>query len=279
MSDEIRFDGRTVLVTGAGRGLGAAYARALADRGASVVVHDAGVTKDGRDADPTVADSVAAEIVAAGGSAVAAYEDLRGEDACFALVARTLDAFGRIDAIVHNAGLHVLEPLETAEPTWDAVLRTSIDAPFHLTRAAWPALVQQGYGRLVFTTSAHAMHLKPSLAGEAAYAAGKAGAVGLMLAVAAEGAGHGVRANAIAPVAATRISRREIGPGELAAERVAPAVLYLASDRCDLSGVVLGAEDGRFWPLAWQAGADFDSATPEGIAERRDEIEGVALSR
>ena len=123
---------------------------------------------------------------------------------------------------------------------------------------------EQGYGRLVFTTSAHAMHLKPSLAGEAAYAAGKAGAFGLMLAVAAEGAEHGIRANAIAPVAGTRISRREIGPGELAAERVAPAVLYLASERCDLSGVVLGAEDGRFWPLAWQAGAGFRQRDSRG---------------
>ena len=278
MSGPIRFDGQTVLVTGAGRGLGAAYARAFAGRGAAVVVHDAGLAKDGSGGDHAVADAVAAEISATGGVALAAHEDLRSEDACAALVTRTLEAFGRIDAIVHNAGLHVLEPLETEQPSWDAVLRTSLDAPFHVTRAAWPELVAQGYGRLVFTTSAHAMQLKPSLAGEAAYAAGKAGALGLMLAVAAEGAAHGIRANAVAPVAQTRISRRGAAPGELAAERVAPGVLYLASARCEFTGAVLGAEDGRFWPLAWRAGNHVDCATPEEIAERTPEIEGVAAT-
>jgi len=276
VSDEIRFDGRSVLVTGAGRGLGAAYARAFAARGASVVVHDAGVALDGSGGDPSVADAVASGIVARGGTAVAAYEDLRGEEACYRLVARALEAFGRIDAIVHNAGLHVLEPFEEAQPSWDSVLRTSLDAPFHVTRAAWPVLKEQGYGRLVFTTSAHAMWPKPSLAGEAAYATGKAGAFGLMLVAAAEGAAYGIRANAIAPVAGTRISRRAISPGELAAELVAPAVLFLASERCEMSGAVLGAENGSFRALGWQAGPEFESATPEEVAERWQEREGAA---
>ena len=190
-----------------------------------------------------------------------------------------MEAFGRIDAIVHNAGLHVLEPLATDNPAWDAVVRTALDAPFHVTRAAWPHLTAQGYGRLVFTTSAHAMWLKPSLAGEAAYAAGRAGVFGLMLAVAAEGAEHGILANAIAPVANTRISRRVMRPGDLPAERVAPGALYLASEACAHNGVVLGAEDGLFWPLAWRSGARFESTTPEGIAERAVGLEGAARSR
>jgi NAD(P)-dependent dehydrogenase (short-subunit alcohol dehydrogenase family) len=276
MTDEIRFDGRAVLVTGAGRGLGAAYARALATRGASVVVHDAGVALDGGGGDHAVADRVVAEIERAGGTAAGSYEDLRNEAGCFELVARTLDAFGRLDAIVHNAGLLVFEPLEEAQPSWAAVLGTSLDAAFHVTRAAWPTMKAQGYGRVVFTVSGRAMKLKDSVASMSAYNAGKMGAFGLMLSVAAEGAGHGIRANAIAPVARTRMSDRPAEAGTLAPELVAPGVLYLASDRCDVSGVVLHAEGGAFCTVAWQAGHEIDCATPEEIAERWHDIEGVA---
>jgi NAD(P)-dependent dehydrogenase (short-subunit alcohol dehydrogenase family) len=276
MSDEIRFDGQTVLVTGAGRGLGAAYSRAFAERGASVVVHDAGLALDGSGGDRAVADAVVAEIAAAGGTAVAAYEDLRRENSCFELVARTLEALGRLDAIVHNAGLLVFEPLEREHPSWDAVLATSLDAAFHVTRAAWPALKERGYGRVVFTVSARSMRLKESVASMSAYNAAKMGAFGLMLSVAAEGTEHGIRANAISPVADTRMSDRRAVAGALAPELVAPGVLYLASDRCDVSGVVLHAEDGAFRTVAWQAGDEIDCATPEEVAERWHDIEGVA---
>jgi NAD(P)-dependent dehydrogenase (short-subunit alcohol dehydrogenase family) len=276
VSAEIRFDGRTVLVTGAGRGLGAAYARAFAARGASVAVHDAGVALDGSGGDTSVADDVAAEITAAGGTAVAAYEDLRCEEACFALASRAIDAFGRLDVVVHNAGLHVREPLEQRHPSWDSVLAASLDAPFHLTRAAWPSMKERGYGRLVFTISRRAMRLKESVAGLSAYNAGKMGAFGLMLAVAAEGAGHGIRANAVSPVALTRMSDRRAEPAVLAPEAVAPGVLYLASEGCAVSGVVLHAEGGAFSTLAWRDGDEIDCATPEEVAERWHEIEGAA---
>ena len=275
MSDEIRFDGQVVLVTGAGRGLGAAYARAFVERGATVVVHDAGLALDGCGGDPAVADGLVAEIARSGGSAVAAYDDLRSEAGCFDLVRRALEEVGRLDAIVHNAGLLVFESLEEPEPTWEAVVRTSLDAPFHITRAAWPALVEQGYGRLVFTTSGRAMRLKDSVSGLAAYNAGKMGAFGLMLAVAAEGEAHGIRANAISPVAATRMLQRQAEPGELAPEEVAPAVLYLASDRCDVSGAVVRAAGGTFGTAAWHASAEIEAASAEEIADRWHELEGV----
>jgi NAD(P)-dependent dehydrogenase (short-subunit alcohol dehydrogenase family) len=272
-----RFDGRTVLVTGAGRGLGAAYARAFAARGADVVVHDAGLELDGGGGDQSVADAVVAEIARAGGSAIASYDDLGDERGCRRTVECALEGFGRVDAIVHNAGLLVFEELERADRSWETVRRTSLDAPFHITRAAWPTMKEQGYGRFVFTTSGRAMRLKDSVAGLSAYNAGKMGAFGLMLVVAAEGAIHGIRANAISPVAATRMLQRDAKPGELAPELVAPAVLYLASDRCRVSGIVLRAAGGKFGTVAWQDGNEIDlgpkRAAPEAIAERWDEIE------
>jgi NAD(P)-dependent dehydrogenase (short-subunit alcohol dehydrogenase family) len=249
------FEGRTVVVTGSGRGLGAAYARAFAAQGANVIVHDAGLELDGSGGDRSIADAVAAEI---GGAAVASHEDLRDPDAPGRIVELALERFGRLDAVVHNAGLLVFERLEEADRSWDGVRSVSLDAPFHLTRAAWPTMKEQRYGRFVFTTSGRAMRLKDSVAGLAAYNAGKMGAFGLMLVVAAEGAALGIRANAISPVAETRMLQRRVSPGELAPELVVPAVLHLASERCHCSGVVVRAAGGEFGTVAWQDGPPFD---------------------
>jgi NAD(P)-dependent dehydrogenase (short-subunit alcohol dehydrogenase family) len=274
----IRFDERVVLVTGGGRGLGAAYARAFAERGASVVVHDAGLELDGTGGDSSVADAVVADIARAGGTAVASYEDLADPDACRRVVEVGLERFGRIDVVVHNAGLLVFEELEEADRSWDAVRRVSVDAPFHVTRAAFPAMKEQEYGRFVFTTSGRGMWLEHAVPGLAAYAAGKMAAFGLMLVVAVEGEAHGIRANAVSPVAATRMFQRPTEAGELVPELVVPGVLFLASEECPFSGTVLRAADGRFSTVGWHAGEGIDlgraPAQPEALQERWGEIEG-----
>jgi NAD(P)-dependent dehydrogenase (short-subunit alcohol dehydrogenase family) len=272
----IRFDGRVVLVTGAGRGLGRAYAKAFAARGATVVVHDAGVGRRGEGGDPAVADAVAEEIRADSGTAVASYEDLTSETACVELVGRAVAELGRLDVVVNNAGLVMYEDLEDADRGWEVMRRVQIDAPFHVSRTAFPVMKRQRYGRFVFTTSGIAMSAEDTRPGLAAYCAGKMAQFGLMVVLAAEGRDHGILSNAIAPVAATRVYTQPYEPGELEPEQVAPGVLFLASEECTASGIVLGAAGGRFSTRWWQRneGVDFgrEPVEPELIRERWNEI-------
>jgi NAD(P)-dependent dehydrogenase (short-subunit alcohol dehydrogenase family) len=272
--NRIRFDDRVVLVTGAGRGLGAAYARAFAERGASVVVHDAGVEKDGSGGDPSVAQSVADEI---GG--VPFFENLEEPEAGTRVVEQVLERFGRLDVVVQNAGLVIWEEIEVADRSWDRMRRISIDAPFEITRAAFPAMKRQAYGRFVFTTSGRAMSAVRTRPGLAAYAVAKLAAAGLMFVTAAEGEPHGILANAIAPAAATRVLTWNVEPGELEPEQVVPGVVFLASEECAVTGKVLEAGGGEFSVAAWTSSDDVDfgrePVEPEVIAERWAEIEGA----
>ena len=276
---EIRFDDRVALVTGAGRGLGAAYAKALAARGAAVVVHDAGVEIDGSGSDPAIADAVAADIKSGGGKAAASYENLESEAGCLATVEFTLRQFGRLDVVINNAGLLVWEELETAHRAWERMRRVNVDAPFHVTRAAFPAMKAQGYGRFVFTTSGRAMAVERTRPGLAAYAVGKMAHFALMVVTATEGQPHGILANAVAPAAATRMLARPAEPGELDAEQVAPGVVFLASEACSLTGRVLEAGGGEFSVARWTSSPDVDlggdPVAPETIGDRWAEIEGM----
>jgi NAD(P)-dependent dehydrogenase (short-subunit alcohol dehydrogenase family) len=270
----IRFDGQTVVVTGAGRGLGAAYARLIASRGGAVVVHDAGVEQDGSGFDPSVADGVVAEITAQGEIAAACYENLEDAAACGRVIEFAVSRFGRLDALVQNAGIVIFASLETEPAVWDRMIAIGVDAPFHLARAAVPHMRRQGYGRIVLTTSGRAMRVEDCLPGLIAYSTAKMAQVGLMIGLAAELRDTGIRINAISPVAATRVLRRSAP--ELSPELVAPGVAFLASSACELSGAVLHAAGGRFSVSHWRSSDGLDlgriPASPEDIASRWHEI-------
>jgi NAD(P)-dependent dehydrogenase (short-subunit alcohol dehydrogenase family) len=273
----IRFDNQVIIITGAGRGLGAAYARLFAARGGTVVVHDAGVAQDGSGFDSSVADAVVAEITATGGTAIACHENLADAAACARVVEFAVARFGRLDALVHNAGLVVFASLEaTDQAVWDRMMSVGVDAPFHLARAAFPHMRRQGYGRIVLTTSGRAMRAEDCVAGLIAYSAAKMAQVGLMVGLAAELRDTDIRVNVVSPVAATRVLRRSAP--ELRPELVAPGVVFLASSACGTSGTVLQAAGGRFSAAWWHRGDGLDlgsaPASPEEIAARWQQITG-----
>jgi len=273
----IRFDGQVIIVTGAGRGLGAAYARLLAALGGTVVVHDAGVAQDGSGFDPSVADAVVSEITAIGGTAAACHENLEDAVACRRVVEFAIARFGRLDALVHNAGLVVFASLEETDPAvWNRMIAIGVDAPFHLARAAVPHMRRQGYGRIVLTTSGRAMRVEDCVPGLIAYSAVKMAQVGLMVGLAAELHDTDIRVNAVSPVAATRVLRRPAP--ELRPELVAPGVAFLASSACMTSGAVLNAAGGRFSAARWDRSDSLDlgptPASPEDIAIRWQQIAG-----
>ena len=267
----IRFDERVAVVTGGGRGLGAAYARLLAERGAAVVVHDAGVRQDGTGGDASVADGVVGEIVAAGGKAVPCYENLGSRDACRRVVDTAVESFGRLDVLVHNAGLVVFAPIdEVDQALFDRMMDVGVAAPLWLAQAAFPHMEARGYGRIVLTTSGRAMFLESARPGLTTYALGKMAQVGLMNGLAAEGVDLGIRVNAVSPVAATRVLRRAVEPGTFRADQVAPAVAFLASDRCDVSGGIIEAGNGSFAAVGYLEGKETNlgggEIAPEDVA-------------
>jgi NAD(P)-dependent dehydrogenase (short-subunit alcohol dehydrogenase family) len=269
VGDELRFDGRIAVITGAGRGLGRAYAQLLAAHGAAVVVNDLGSSMEGDGADAAPADAVVGEIEAAGGVALADAHDVSTGEGAGALVHAALQRFGRIDAVIANAGIMrwARFPDVPAEDL-EAHLAVHTLGSFHLAAAAWPHLVAQGHGRIVLTFSTGML----GLPGNTAYAMAKGGVLGLMRSLALAGRKHGVVANCIAPAASTRMAG-EGGP-DLPPEQVAPMVAYLAHESCTANGEVYTAGGGRFARLYLGAtpGVVLPAATPEDIAAHLDAI-------
>ncbi|BBX84823.1 SDR family oxidoreductase [Mycolicibacterium aubagnense] len=222
---------KVVIVTGAGGGLGRSYARFLAANGALVVVNDLGGARDGSGSGTSMADAVVDEIRSAGGRAVANYSSVATAEGAAEIVATALDEFGAVHGIVSNAGIlrdgafHKM-----SDDNWDSVLRVHLYGGYHVIRAAWPHLREQQFGRIVVATSTSGLY---GNFGQANYGAAKAGLVGLINTLAIEGAKHNITANAIAPLAATRMTA-DIAPQDvldkLDPELVAPAVGYLVSE-------------------------------------------------
>lgn len=276
MSKELRFDGRVAIVTGAGGGLGRAYALLLAARGASVIVNDLGGGMHGEGAGTTAADRVVAEIAAAGGEAVANYDSVENGAR---IVQTALDAFGRVDIVINNAGIlrdtsfHKM----TAED-WEKIYRVHLYGGFQVTHAAWPFLRDQGYGRIIFTSSAAGLY---GNFGQANYGAAKLGLLGLANTLAVEGQKRNVLVNTIAPLAGSRLTETVLPPEMVAAlkpEYVAPVVAYLCHESSTTTGEVF--EVGAGWVararLQRSRGAflPLDPApTPETVAEQWAAVE------
>jgi NAD(P)-dependent dehydrogenase (short-subunit alcohol dehydrogenase family) len=272
---QLDWSDRVAVVTGGGRGLGRAYAMLLAERGARVVVNDLGASSDGFGSDPAPAASVVAEIEAAGGTAVASTDSVSTPDGAASIVDTAVQAFGRLDAVVSNAGIvtHTVYPDATAE---ELARHLSVDpvGPFNVCRAAWPHLVECGSGRVVITSTAAAF----GGARELSYATGKMASIGLARALAHAGADAGIKVNAVAPFGFSRMTvegsglsepqiaaRRRLAPPEL----VAAVVLYLVHESCEASGEIFTVGGGRVARvfLGETPGFVDPELTPELVAE------------
>lgn len=270
MSEILRFDERVAIVTGAGGGLGRSHALALARRGARVVVNDLGGDRHGSGASSAAADAVVAEIQAEGGEAVANYDSV--EDGA-RLVEQALDAFGRIDVVINNAGiLRDVSFHKITDEEWELVYRVHLLGAYRVTRAAWPHLREQTYGRVVMTSSAAGLY---GNFGQSNYSTCKMGLVGLTKTLAVEGAGKNVYVNAIAPIAGTRISETVMPQAvveKLSPDFVSPIVTYLCHETCAENGGIFEMGAGWFAKLRWQrsAGAKLSAdgtLTAEAIAD------------
>jgi NAD(P)-dependent dehydrogenase (short-subunit alcohol dehydrogenase family) len=270
---ELRFDGRVAIVTGAGRGIGRAYARLLAARGAQVVVNDLGGSMGGEGEDDGPASEVVAEIADAGGQAAADTHDVSTADGAQALVEGAVERFGRLDVLINNAGIMRWARFpDVSDADFEAHVAVHLLGSFHTARAAWPHLAEGGDGRIVNTTSAGMF----GLADNTSYAAAKGGCVGLTRSLAVAGSKVGIRANLIAPAAMTRMAGVETDDDAgMPPDLVAPMVAYLAHVDCPVTGEIYAAGAGRFARIfigatdGYLAGPD---ATIEDVVAHWDQI-------
>ncbi|PKQ28337.1 MAG: hypothetical protein CVT63_03230 [Candidatus Anoxymicrobium japonicum] len=278
MADEIRFDGRVAVVTGAGGGLGRAHALLLADRGAKVVVNDLGGAMDGEGADATPAQKVCDEIKAMGGEAVPNCESVSEWDSAQKIVQSAIDSFGKIDILINNAGiLRDKGIIKMDINDWNLVLDVHLSGTFFCTKAAFPYMKEAGYGRILSTASAAGLY---GNFGQTNYGAAKMGIAGMMNSVKLEGAKYNIKANTLVPVAGTRLTATVMPPqvvDKLKPEFVSPLAAYLVSEGCELTGAIMIAGAGYFSHAAVVEGPGFffeapEKVTPDDIAAKLVEI-------
>lgn len=272
---ELRFDGRVAVVTGAGRGLGRAYALLLGSRGAKVVVNDVGGSLHGEGVDIGPAEEVAREIRAAGGEAVACAESVATPDGGRAIINTAVERYGRIDILIHNAGIvRHASMREMTQDDFDTVLDVHLRGAFHVVRPAFPLMCDAGYGRIVLTSSVGGIYGNHKVAN---YGVAKAGMIGLSNVVALEGEAKGVKCNIIVPGAVTRMAEgidTSGFPATMRPEVVAPVVGWLAHETCSVTGEMLASMAGRVARVffAESPGVYSDHWTMEEVSQRMPAI-------
>jgi len=271
---DLRYDDRVAVITGAGRGLGAAYAKLLASRGAKVVVNDPGVSMSGDGVDNGPAQQVVDEIKAAGGIAVANTDSIATPEGGESLIRTAMDHYGRIDILIHNAGIVRRAPLrEMSYEDFDSVLDVHLRGGFHVVRSAFPHMCDAGYGRIVLTGSIGGLYGNRDVVN---YCTAKAGLIGLSNVAAIEGEEHGVKCNIILPAAVTRMAdgldTSQYPPMD--PELVAPAMAWMAHENCTITGEMMTSIAGRIARayVAENAGVYQPSWTNEQVAEQIDAI-------
>ena len=271
---KLSFENRVAIITGAGGGLGREHALLMASRGAQIVVNDLGGSVDGTGGDLGPAARVAKEINDAGGVAVANGSSVSTPEGGEAIVRTALDAFGRVDIVVNNAGIlrdktfHNMTPEEI-----QAVINVHLLGAFYVTKPAWIKMREQGYGRIVNTSSSSGII---GNFGQANYGAAKMGLVGLTRVLAQEGAKYNIKVNALAPVAKTRMTEEILGPmaDNVTPSLVAPIVAWLCHEECPVTGEIYSAAGGRIsrFFIGLTEGYYNPNLTLEDVRDHFDEV-------
>jgi NAD(P)-dependent dehydrogenase (short-subunit alcohol dehydrogenase family) len=274
---------RVVVVTGAGGGLGREYALTLAKEGASVVVNDLGGSRDGTGAGHNMADQVVEEIKAAGGRAAANYDSVAEPQAAENIIKTAIDEFGKVDGVVSNAGILRDGTFHKMSfENWDAVLKVHLYGGYNVIRAAWPHFREQSFGRVVVATSTSGLF---GNFGQANYGAAKLGLVGLINTLAQEGAKYNIKTNAVAPIAATRMTEDILPPEvlkNLTPDFVAPVVAYLCSEEVPDTDSIFIVGGGKVQRTALFQNEGVTFKTPpsvEDIAAQWAEIDDLSAAK
>ena len=242
---DLGYDGKVAVITGAGGGLGRSHALELAKRGALIVVNDLGGSVDGQGGSHTAAQQVVDEIKAAGGEAVANYDSVATPEGGQGIIQTALDTFERVDIVINNAGILRDAAFKNMTPELlEPVIDVHLKGALYVSQPAYRLMREQGYGRIVNTSSASGLF---GNFGQANYGAAKAGLAGLTRVLALEGASHGIKVNAIAPIAATRMTQDILGDlaAKVSPDTVSPLVAYLAHEECAVNGHVYSVAGGR----------------------------------
>ena len=278
---QVSFENRTVIVTGAGNGLGKAYALDLGSRGAKVVVNDLGGAVDGSGSGSTPADEVVNEIISNGGEAVANYDSVATKEGGESIVQTAIDNFGTVDAVINNAGiLRDKSFAKMEEDDLNAIIDVHLKGTFFVCQPAFIQMKEQGYGRFVNVSSPSGLF---GNFGQLNYGAAKMGIVGLTNVLAIEGAKYNIKANVIAPNAATRMTEELFGEDMsklLTVDNITPLVVYLASEQCEITHEIFSAGGGRFARIGISTDVGYfnPAAKAEDIFDNIDEIRDLSNS-